>query len=213
MVQEAKLTTYKLADDLTEVKLSILITSIDKRCIMLMSLVHRLMEQAEGLPVEIITSVDDCKIPVGGKRQQLLNNAVGEYVCFIDDDDVVSDKYVRTMLMAMDMSPDIVCFKALKTDNGVNPHVLTYSLDTHPNAHKVINGEYCRHPSHLCPVKRDLAQQCKFPIKSYGEDEEWIRQVLKQVKTQVFIDEVMYFYRFDTSLSETWRLRRDRNKR
>ena len=44
--------------------------------------------------VEVLTELDDGTRSIGEKRNALVESAGGEYVCFVDDDDMVSSDYV-----------------------------------------------------------------------------------------------------------------------
>ena len=43
--------------------------------------------------IEVIVESDDGIMKIGKKRNMLLDKASGDYVCFVDDDDLVSDDY------------------------------------------------------------------------------------------------------------------------
>ena len=51
--------------------------------------------------VEIITETDEGNLSVGTKRNKVLDRANGEYVCFIDDDDMVTPIYVSKIFIAL----------------------------------------------------------------------------------------------------------------
>ena len=51
--------------------------------------------------IEIITEEDNGENSVGKKRNNVLDRAAGEYVCFIDDDDMVTDIYVSEIVNAL----------------------------------------------------------------------------------------------------------------
>lgn len=82
-------------------KLSILIPTLSSRANQCMSLVDKMLDQVEkgnyiGL-VEIVTLYDDGKKSIGTKRNELIQMAKGDYVCFIDDDDDIGSLKVSVM--------------------------------------------------------------------------------------------------------------------
>src|SRR5688572_3266855 len=70
---------------------------------------EHLTKMAEKHPVEIIAYWNNGERPIGKIRQDLLAEAKGEYVCFIDDDDWVPDYYLDEIFWALD--EDYVGFK------------------------------------------------------------------------------------------------------
>jgi glycosyltransferase involved in cell wall biosynthesis len=58
--------------------------------------------------IEIITETDNGENSVGKKRNNVIDKAKGEYVCFIDDDDMITDIYVSKTLKALETKPDVV---------------------------------------------------------------------------------------------------------
>jgi hypothetical protein len=78
-------------------KLSILICSLNRRKKYLKRLVDILRSQANR-DIEVLCDIDNGEVSIGSKRQKLLNSAVGDYVCFVDDDDLVSEDYVDLIL-------------------------------------------------------------------------------------------------------------------
>ena len=63
---------------------------------------------------------------IGEKRNQLLQKASGEYVCFIDDDDKLSNDYIRLILKALQSKPDCLSLKGVITFDGQVWHEHTF---------------------------------------------------------------------------------------
>jgi len=122
--------------------------------------------------------------PIGRLRQDLLEHATSQYVCFVDDDDDVPADYVKTILPLLD-GVDYVGFKVEVAGGSVVEHSLRHSgWDGKPGY---------RDLSHLNPLRRQLALQSFFD-GSYGEDRSWASQLRGLVLTEHFLDRVMYFY-------------------
>jgi hypothetical protein len=72
---------------------SILIPTIETRAHFLERLLSVLTPQVvDG--VEILIEKDDGESKIGAKRNRLIGRATGDYVCGIDDDDLVTSDYV-----------------------------------------------------------------------------------------------------------------------
>lgn len=144
---------------------------------------------------------DNTELPVGVKRQRLLESSNADYVSFVDDDDMVPGDYVPRIMDALGRRPDYVGFPVRISEDGVPQPMAQHSL-RHPGWRTVEHGTggLLRDISHLNPIRRELALLGDFDIAGsdrYAEDYQWARQVREsgRVKTEEWIDEPMYFYR------------------
>ena len=160
----------------TGFKLSILICSLENR----KSLLNRLLVETDG-----------GQLTTGGKRNLLLTKAVGDYVAFVDDDDLVSDNYVQLILQAIKTGPDCCSLTGQMTNKRGNfkfVHSLKYD-------HWFKDGQvYFRCPNHLNAVKRELALKTAFVELTVGEDKDYSLRLQPLLKTEVQIDETIYYY-------------------
>jgi len=191
--------------------LSILICHLQGRDTTLDPLLKTLRQQ-QTPDIEIIVEADNGEITVGKKRNILLEKAKGDYVCFVDDDDMVPEYYVEEILKAIVSSkwfiPEPAKFIPCYTEN-VWPHVIglkghytvgngkpqTFIHSIRYTEWKTVDGIHQRCPNHLNPVKRELAIKAGFTEKSHGEDLDYSMALLPLLKTEVFVDKVMYYYR------------------
>ena len=82
-------------------KWSILILTLPQRAAMLGRLLEVLRPQiCDG--VELLIGESDPSLPVGENREALRQRARGEYISFIDDDDLVLPHFVERILPALD---------------------------------------------------------------------------------------------------------------
>jgi hypothetical protein len=163
------------------------------------ALLHaEILRQSEGRSVEVLVACDNKEISIGKKRQNLLEQATGNYCAFIDDDDFVAPDYVDKILSALETKPDCVGFKIHCTTNGGNPQSAITSIRYPKWVDNVDGYAHCRSVYHKSPVRRELALQVGFPDLRYSEDRVYSIGIMKLVKTEVFIDSVLYFYRFRT---------------
>lgn len=129
---------------------------------------------------------------IGANRNAAIADAAGEYICFIDDDDLVPDHYVKRILEAIKDKPDVVGIRGHYILGQNKPELFIHSLDY--NEWKTVDGVHQRCPNHLNPVKREIALQVPFPEKNYREDMEYSMALLPLLKTQVMVEGIMYFY-------------------
>lgn len=179
--------------------LSILILSIESRAELLARLLAKLQPQLTA-ETELLTLIDKGERSIGAKRNELLLRARGRYVCFIDDDDLVADDYVASLLDATRLDPDAVGFRLEYSVNG------KYDADA---LHTIRNAKwdtalkdgrkvYLRTPNHLNPVRRSIALAHPFPEINHGEDHAYSDRIKPDIRTEVYIDRVMYHYLYQT---------------
>lgn len=175
-------------------RLSILICSLNvrKRQDSLQSLLNCL-EKQKTPEVEVLVEKDLGKMSIGHKRNILLKRATGDYISFVDDDDMVSYDYVEQILNATQSSPDccgiwgILVFQSKNTRRKF-VHSIQY------NTWFEKDGIYYRCPNHLSPVKRELALQTSFHSISMGEDKDYSLRLYPLLKTEVMIEPTLYYY-------------------
>jgi glycosyltransferase involved in cell wall biosynthesis len=179
--------------------LSILIPSIPSRFNKAIRLYKKLLNQAND-EVEILLFCDNKKRSIGEKRNDLVQLAKGKYLAFVDDDDSVSDNYVSKILKACKKDKDVICFRQLAEINDLWTYV-DFGLN---NENEEIQSKSItrRKPFHVCPVKSSIAKKHKFANVGYGEDWHWMERVLKDVKTECKINDVLHFYKYKDNVSE-----------
>lgn len=183
---------------------SILICSLDCRAHLLHRLLDCLKPQLTD-DVEIVVATDNGELSIGDKRNDLLAAARGEYVCFIDDDDLVSADYVARILDALEARPDAVGFWARRTVDGVFDFKAKHSHDVEQYGTVIVdqNTIHLRCINHLNPVKADLARRTAFYPKNSGEDTDYAYRLRPLIKSQVFVDEILYLYEYRTKATRT----------
>lgn len=184
----------------SNIKLSILICSLESRSKFLNRLLD-ILEKQKGESVEILINKDSGQKTIGEKRNELIGQSVGEYVCFIDDDDTVIDTYIEDVLLKINISnPDVIGFKLNYFVNGnlsgIAYHSLEYSSWSESYNKSTSMKDYYRNPNHLNPVKSNLAKQVMYPKINMGEDKDYSMRLLPLLKTQEYIDKPIYNYFF-----------------
>lgn len=201
------------------IQLSILICSlesrIEKRSDLLRSLTDNLggyytekndridlkIERRIGKHVEIIICTDNGQMKVGQKRNLLLDQASGNYISFIDDDDMVSYLYVELLLEKIKLNPDVIVFDVARYQNGKPDRMVSYGIEYKRDFNT--RDVYYRLPNHLMCVKKSLAQQVRFKRLNFGEDSDYAARMLPFLKHQERINQTLYAYYFDDNLSAT----------
>jgi len=172
---------------------TILIATLGCRQHKLGNLLEGLLPQVEaaGGQVTIEALWNNRERSCGLVRQDLLDHATAEYVCFVDDDDRVAASYVAKILPLLD-GVDYVGF-------DVDVDVLGQPGIHRRASHSLRHAEWdddtlSRHVSHLNPVRRELARKVPFPDLGYREDNVWAHAMREHLDTEHYLDEIMYFY-------------------
>lgn len=191
---------YKVDGIKSQMRLSILVCTIPEREKDFEELWEHLARMWRGLPeshrrkVEIIAIRDNRKMTIGAKRNLLLNESCGEYVCFIDDDDWVSDLYMTKIMIATQKKPDAIGFY-VKCENYPAPgKTKTASVGVLFNGWTETPDMIYRPPYHKTPVRREIALSALFPDKSYGEDADYSKRIQPYIHSVEFIPDSLYVY-------------------
>lgn len=181
--------------------LSILIATILERKKQFNLLREEFCRQIGDLPVELLWEQDNKEISVGEKRQKLLSRSKGLYIVYFDDDDFPEPYYVSEIISALQTEPDCLGYLILMTTNGVNEQICCHSIRYPEWKTKVDGYDYVRNCSHFNVIKRELAAQIGFQDKRFGEDRPYSDDVTKLCRTEVFINKIMFRYRYSNKIS------------
>jgi len=185
------------------IKLSILIPTIEGREECLKNIFQKLSMQISKCnlaeKVEILIEKDNRERTIGAKRNILMARAKGDYICFVDDDDDVSDDYISLILNAIKGGSDCVGIVGIITFDGKGSKKFIHSLVY--SKYDLKENIYQRPPNHLNPIKKSIASKFQFPEKSFGEDTDWAMEICKSgiLKTEQFIQKPIYFYKYVTT--------------
>ena len=118
--------------------------------------------------IEIVTETDNGENSVGKKRNAVLDKAKGEYVCFIDDDDMVTPIYISKTLKALESKPDVV-----ELVGYLPKYDLPFIHNLNCGGHFKKDGIQFRTPNHLNTIKTEIARQVRYPEISHGQDQDY----------------------------------------
>jgi hypothetical protein len=173
---------------------SILVATLASREEKFLKLMHHILVQAEAssAEVEVVALQNQGEQPLASYREALMRAARGKYMCFVDDDDWVSDDYVAAVVRVLEKDPDVVGWQHWCTGLGV---AFTSVSITHRN-----DDVTSRRFTHINPVRTELAVQGTFidpDMPTFtGEDAAFVRSVLPLLQREVWLEQVVYTYRW-----------------
>lgn len=140
---------------------------------------------------------------VSQARNNGIQNANGNYITFIDSDDIIADDYIFKILSAIQTSPDLIQFNAycfFESAPEKNYHLSQPSLSS--GLHKV-NDEVLRNIfnennwfSWLRVYKRELLLNNQFPTNmTHFEDAFIVSKILTEIENIFIIKDSIYNYR------------------
>lgn len=187
-------------------KLSILIPTLNEP--ESINYLHRLNNildpQIARYPGQIEKLIHDAgrQMPTGTKRNELKRNSQGDFLVYIDVDDIVPSYYCDEMMKAIEKDPDVISFIGFMTTNNDHRREFTIKLGEKYEERK---GEYFRYPNHLCAMKRSCVENVKFKDIWIQEDYLYATEIRDKdlLKTEVHInDRWMYHYDFKTPIKQ-----------
>jgi hypothetical protein len=198
--------SYRDCECSTTILWSILIPTIVERKESFNYLVTGLYNQINVLGlqdvIEIVSIADSIKdkdkMSIGMKRNDLIEQAQGKYISFIDDDDDVSHDYVRIIYNELKKNVDVLGITGIITINGRKKTAKKFIHSSKYKSYFENRGVYYRCPNHLNPMRKSIAQQVTFVNKSHGEDTDWALELskLNLFTKELLIEKPIYFYKY-----------------
>ena len=179
------------------IKLTIGIPTLKKRRKLLTRLINKISwcswEYKDK--IEIIILEDEGEITIGEKRNKIVEKSEGEYFCFIDDDDLISDNYFELIFDSFKNNPDGVGFKGMYYEKEFSKLVFSHNYDNKTHFKK--NSIQERPLNHLNPIKTSLVKQIKYKEINFGEDFDFTNRIVSSIKSGNYIDYILYHYLYD----------------
>ena len=152
---------------------------------------------ADPKEVEVLSYTDNREKTTGYKRNVLINKAKGKFIVFVDDDDKLSNDYIKLITDVIRENPNIdgIGIRGKYSEDGKPYQPFETSLK---HNWEFTNGWYYRTLNHISPIKREHAKKVQFPDKTIGEDYAWTMKLKETglLKKEVVIKEYIYFYDF-----------------
>jgi glycosyltransferase involved in cell wall biosynthesis len=185
-------------------KLSILIPTITRRSDLAERLFRSLENRIGDRPVELLMLRDNRWQNIGEKRNQLLRAATGDYIAFLDDDDLLMEGYFELVLQNVDHGADVITYDQWAVVDGMEGRInCRLGQEMEPFRPGSVTK---RPPWFWCAWKRDLAAAYRVPESfvdangvTHHEDILWLRHLWVEAKTEAHIPQVLHRYQFDSA--------------
>ena len=162
-----------------------------------------LQTKKHGKNIEIITLCDNKEMSIGEKRQRLYEMAKGLYSWQIDDDDSILKGSIDLVMEAIKKElADCITFKELCIFED-RQEQSSFSLQWKEWADNVGGFDHVRTPFCKTPIKTEICLHAGVKDMRYGEDHQFAKDVYPLLKTETYIDEFIYIYRYKFEPHET----------
>lgn len=147
--------------------------------------------------VEIIIDRDNKEVSIGAKRDRMYKHCNGLFSVQLDDDDNVPVDYLKTFFDNFDADVDCYGYQELCTFDSRTTKKSDFSIKHKKwfESKYALDGfNYFRTPFCKTPIKTSI---CKFVgVKDlrFGEDHEFAIRVFKYLRTEKYINKIMYHY-------------------
>jgi hypothetical protein len=135
-----------------------------------------------NLKIEFCVALDNRQKSIGSKRQDLLDQAKGKYLSFIDDDDDVTDAYFEDAVACIQNG-----FQVSRLRGQMSQFTFTHSIENTLNSPMARDQEFLRPPNHLNVMLSDAAKLVRFKNAKRGEDLDWtVRLAMTGILTKEY---------------------------
>lgn len=173
--------------------ISILIPTMKSRERLFQQVLADIRKQAAECPeiqTEILWESDNGELTLGQKRNILMDRCSGKYHCFIDDDDVLSPRYLRTFVPMITSGIDYDCasFVGAHYNRGVFNKLFHHSMKYSSWEEKP--DRFIRTVSPMNLIKTDIVRQVRYKDIRNTEDHEFSKRLMASglLKTEYEID-------------------------
>lgn len=178
--------------------LSVLVATMPSRAEMFSYISSKILLQITSIEPNVVEFLydDTMGINIGQKRNRMIEKAKGLFLVFIDDDDDISENYVELIVNSIKLNPnvDAVGMRGKISFNGGGEKKWIISRECKKWYEE--NNVYYRTQNHISPVRSQIARKVGFSEKAHGEDFDYSMALIPHIKSEVFIDEELYHYKF-----------------
>lgn len=180
---------------------TILIPTLGQRAGSFRALLDRLLPQTEPYAgrVRVLAAFNNGSPPLPELRQRLVEAVTTDYLSFVDDDDMVSEDFVSSIVGVLEAhDPDYVGFQVNYFADGRLRGVIDHSL-RHGGWREEKNPyRWLRDITHINPIRTAVAQAARFDVVAGGqvEDRPWVEQVRASGSLQIesYVPRPLYDY-------------------
>jgi hypothetical protein len=193
---------------------SILIPTMVGREKSLQNLLQSINEKRErlcpNLKIEISISFDNKEASIGTKRQQLLRDARGKYMSFIDDDDDITDAYFEDARECI-----VGKYHVCRLRGQIRQYTFTHSTEYDENSMLAVGDVFTRPPNHLNIMLTEPAKFVDFKDLKNAEDFDWAIKLSKYkfftLEYQPDLSRIHYIYNVSYEIQDQM-IERQRNR-
>lgn len=151
------------------------------------SLLSRLLFTLTRQPAVEILVADGVR-PMGDKVNEMFAAATSPYVAVVDDDDLLSDAYMETLVPHLFTGADFVGHDIVVLEDGRFAGMVSHSLAGDPLWRDALRGV-----SPKCPVRTELARRHAFG-NDYTADRAWSQAVHADCGSGTYVPAPLYIY-------------------
>lgn len=169
----------------------------EAQCETLLSKINKQIESIDASSdIQVLVDKDNKEVSIGVKRQRMYDNALGLYTVQIDDDDDIASNFVKAVYLATFSDADCIGYmEECLIDKRLFYSKFSLSCKHWHQLRNPLNGiTYYRTPFHKTPIKTDICREVGVKDMRFGEDEDFSRRIFPRLKSEVFINQVMYYY-------------------
>lgn len=133
----------------------------------LLSSLHTKMKSTR-LSYEIVVEYDGKEQTIGKKRNKLIQRARGKYIAFVDDDDEITEAYVRDLKQTVRGG-----YSVMQLRGRIRDKTFVHDLSVGIHDPLAVGQVFQRPPNHLNPMLRDVASCIHFAEVNFMEDFHW----------------------------------------
>lgn len=183
---------------MSDIMLTVCIPSIPERLPSLSRLLD-ILERQSHPQLEVLVMLDNKRRVLGYKRNNLMDQAQGKFLCHLDDDDTVSEDFVAQLLPECAHDVDLIAYDADCSLNGAPAFRVNTRLGAVNEQPKHLPGgrysNIARTPWTWCLWRTTLARECRYPLHyDAAEDAFFLNQILPRVQTHRKVDHVCYHH-------------------
>jgi glycosyltransferase involved in cell wall biosynthesis len=187
------------------IKLSILVPTVPSRInYFYPKIMNELIKQiGDRKDIELIALFDNKKRSIGQKRQEMVVISQGKYITFIDDDDRISEDYIDEIMKAIDENDDSDCivYEVICCIEGDLKKHCKYGIEFEYGDINQDGTEWRGKPAHTMVWKSEIVKRHRYNDLGHGEDYDWVKRAWQDIKKQIRIDKILYYY--DANYSTT----------